>query len=476
MSLKVSVVVPVFNPGPFLDECVNSLLRQSMPQQEFEVVFVNDGSTDGSEERLEELCRTQPTFSVIHQANSGGPGQPRNVGAQQAQGEYIVFLDSDDWLGDEALERMYDFATANNADVLAGRLVGKKRAVPRVLFQENRPQARLDTAPLIDSLTAHKMLRREFLIATGLRFPEGRRTLVSHPFVAGAYLLAGNVAVLSDYICFYLSPPSTTGGFESFSTEEFFQSLDESFSVVERNTAPGELRDKLFRRWLRVEMVERMRGQRLLKQLTPQRDAMLEWMRSTIASRFSPAVISGLQPAQQIIASLLVGGLTEDLLAFAQWESGLRVHSTIDRMEWAEGKVRLEVSAELRVGEQPLLLRKVGGADVLEAPLSDAAKEIIAKVGADTRVKVKKAKLEIALRNRKSSAEISVPVEATPERIQVAVQSGTGSMFSDRFRVVLHGSATVSPEAAVGLGTWDPNARIRFAGWNKAARMGGTAR
>ncbi|MEA2289920.1 MAG: poly(ribitol-phosphate) beta-N-acetylglucosaminyltransferase, partial [Solirubrobacteraceae bacterium] len=99
MAVKVSVVVPVYNPGPHIDDCIASVLRQSLPASEYEAIFVDDGSTDGTGERLDEIAAEHPHLRVIHIENSGWPGRPRNVGVEAARGEYVYFVDNDDWIG-----------------------------------------------------------------------------------------------------------------------------------------------------------------------------------------------------------------------------------------------------------------------------------------------------------------------------------------------------------------------------------------
>lgn len=112
---KVSVVIPVYNTEKYLRECLDSVLRQSL--REFEVVCVNDGSTDSSRRILEEYARSDHRVSIIDQANRG-PSAARNAGLAAARGEYIYFLDSDDFIDCQALGRLYDQALEGRLDIL----------------------------------------------------------------------------------------------------------------------------------------------------------------------------------------------------------------------------------------------------------------------------------------------------------------------------------------------------------------------
>ncbi len=238
MPIKVSVIVPVYNPGAYIEDCVSSLLRQSLPADEYELIFVDDGSTDDTPARLDELAAEDPRVTVVHQENSGWSGKPRNVGIAAARGEYVMFVDNDDHLGDEALERMHDYGVAHDADVVVGKMAGQGRGVPVELFRRNHPRATLESAPLIDSLTPHKMFRRAFLDRIGLRFPEGRRRLEDHVFVTEAFLRAANVSVLSDYVCYYhvRRDDAANAGFQRFDPVGYFKNLREALDVVERYT------------------------------------------------------------------------------------------------------------------------------------------------------------------------------------------------------------------------------------------------
>lgn len=99
--MRFSIIIPVYNVKQYLRECLDSVLNQSFP--DWEAVCVNDGSTDGSAAILEEYAGKENRLEVITQPN-GGLSAARNTGLEAAKGEYVLFLDSDDWLESHALE------------------------------------------------------------------------------------------------------------------------------------------------------------------------------------------------------------------------------------------------------------------------------------------------------------------------------------------------------------------------------------
>jgi glycosyltransferase involved in cell wall biosynthesis len=106
----VSVIVPVYNPGDHIDDCIRTLLDQTLPADRYEVIFVDDGSTDETPARLDEVAAEHENVRVEHIPNSGWPGKPRNVGIDMARGDYVYFVDNDDWLERDALERLVETA------------------------------------------------------------------------------------------------------------------------------------------------------------------------------------------------------------------------------------------------------------------------------------------------------------------------------------------------------------------------------
>lgn len=114
-NIAVSVIVPIYNVAPWLDDCLTSLERQTL--KSIEVILINDGSTDGSERIAQRYVDRNSNFTLIHREN-GGLSAARNTGMDRAEGEYLYFLDSDDYLADTALEELYTKASSENLDVL----------------------------------------------------------------------------------------------------------------------------------------------------------------------------------------------------------------------------------------------------------------------------------------------------------------------------------------------------------------------
>lgn len=115
VSPKFSVVVPMYNVESYLEECVNSIRQQTL--EDIEIILVDDGSPDRCGEMAEEYAKLDNRIKVIHRAN-GGLGPARNSGMEIAKGEYIGFVDSDDWIERDMYERLYSAAILSNADVI----------------------------------------------------------------------------------------------------------------------------------------------------------------------------------------------------------------------------------------------------------------------------------------------------------------------------------------------------------------------
>lgn len=112
---KVSIVIPVFNTADYLPACIESVRRQTL--KDIEIICVDDGSTDGSLDILESYAAEDERIWVIHKDN-GGPASARKVGLRAASGNYIGFVDSDDWIEENMYELLYQKAEEHQSDMV----------------------------------------------------------------------------------------------------------------------------------------------------------------------------------------------------------------------------------------------------------------------------------------------------------------------------------------------------------------------
>jgi glycosyltransferase involved in cell wall biosynthesis len=387
--IKVSVIVPVYNPGNDIDDCIASLLNQSLPAGEYEAIFVDDGSTDGTPARLDALAAEHDHVRVEHIPNSGWPGKPRNVGLEMARGEYVYFVDNDDWIEREALARMYEMAVADDAEVVIGKVVGHGKFVPRSLFKETLHGVQLsDSAPLLGLLSPHKLFRASLLAEHGIRFPEGRRRLEDHVFVMHAYFHAQRVSVLADYPCYHwvLRDEDTNASYRPFDPQSYFANVREVLDLVEEHTAPGPLRDRLMRHWYRGKMLGRIGGTPFVRREPDYNREIHAEVRKLALERYGADAAAKLPFNLRVRSHLLREGSFEALYALAEREGELRTKSRLVDVRGDGTWLRLDVETQLRGREHgPLTFTRSGERLAWNAPaavgelppdLSDVADEI----------------------------------------------------------------------------------------------------
>ncbi|GGQ47691.1 glycosyltransferase family 2 protein [Streptomyces asoensis] len=243
----VTVVIGAYEAMPYLVECLASVEAQTLDAARLEVIAVDDGSRDGTGECLEEFAaRAHMAVTVVRQENSGGPSGPRNVGLSKATGRYVFFLDADDRLGPEALERMVAMADRNGTDVVLGRVEGINRNPPKSMWGKTLERTDVYSSNIKFTLSAQKLFRREFLERHGMSFDESLWTGEDALFTMEAYLRADGVSVVADYTCYYLV--GRTDGKQVTKTGSYtlrFDSARALMGLLERLVPPGPKRDVL---------------------------------------------------------------------------------------------------------------------------------------------------------------------------------------------------------------------------------------
>jgi CDP-glycerol glycerophosphotransferase len=327
----VSIVIPVHNAMPYLLKGLDSVLAQTIGADRLEVIAVDDGSTDGGGEALDAFAAAHPDFvQVHHQEASGTPSVPRNRGIELARGKYVFFLDADDYLGVEALERMVAMAEENESDVVLGRGAGHGgRGAPRSMFHEDQPRADLYSSRVYWTLGPCKLFRRSLLEDHKIRFPADRRTGEDQIFTFLAYFHARNISVVAGYDCYHTvqrdDGGNLTNGGMSIPKDAHFSSqttLELILDLVGRTVPAGPGRDHLMKRHWEVEGVNELARLRLRK--PEERQRRFEKLRELLERWYTPGTAATLAPGLR---------LAYHLAALGDLEGAMTAHDRKDEIE-----------------------------------------------------------------------------------------------------------------------------------------------
>ncbi|MGH3023383.1 MAG: CDP-glycerol glycerophosphotransferase family protein [Gaiellaceae bacterium] len=246
MRPRVSVVVPMYNVAPYLEECLESLAQQTMA--DLEVVIVDDGSTDASPEIAERFAARDPRFRLVHQANAG-LGAARNTGARHATGEFLAFVDSDDLVTRHAYELLLGALDHTGSDIASGsarRLTsfGTTRSFLAKACERTRLATHITRFPnlIVDRTAWNKLYRRSFWDEHGFRFPEGVY-YEDIPVTLPAHYLAKSVDVIEQTVYLWRVREG------------------DDLSITQRRTETKALRDRV----AAVDFVSRFLAERKLK-------------------------------------------------------------------------------------------------------------------------------------------------------------------------------------------------------------------
>lgn len=207
----ISVIIPVYNVEEYLHDCLISVLNQSF--QDFEIICVEDCSTDNSLEILENFAEIDNRITIIKNEKNSSLGFSRNVGLKYAKGEYILFLDSDDWLDFKTLEILYKTAKTNELDVLMFKAINfddeKKVFYRDKYYSMEFMEKYLDKVFNYKNLTSEEIVKivvsawnklylKSFLIENNLKFPSG---LIheDNPFFYEMLYKAKKISLIDNY-------------------------------------------------------------------------------------------------------------------------------------------------------------------------------------------------------------------------------------------------------------------------------------
>lgn len=172
--MKISIIIPAYNVENYIERCISSILVQNI--YEIEIIVVNDGSTDNTLEKLLKIKDKDNRIKILNQANKGSI-EARKLGLKKANGKYIMFVDADDWIEKDSLEKVYNNAIQNNSDIVLFNYYTSydDRKIENIIYKKNK----IDNEDLIRLLLLEKIeptlwsmfIKREFIIKENIKFP-----------------------------------------------------------------------------------------------------------------------------------------------------------------------------------------------------------------------------------------------------------------------------------------------------------------
>lgn len=242
MNPEISIIVPVYNVEKYLKRCIDSILNQSF--ENFELILVDDGSTDNSGKIVDEYKSIDKRIRVIHKKN-GGQGSARNRGLDIAKGNYIGFVDSDDWIHRDMYKCMYKFITEDNTDIVQ---------VDHDIVKEYIPDEKCNLSDIevicidniIDKFTGcnpfeilpfifpvNKLYKKQ--IWKELRFPEGKFAEDLRVIYKIYFKVSKFKSIDFKFYNYYMSPNSSTRGEFNIKKLEDIEAWEEMFKFLDDN-------------------------------------------------------------------------------------------------------------------------------------------------------------------------------------------------------------------------------------------------
>lgn len=239
---KVSIIIPVYNVEKYLRQCLDSVVNQTL--KDIEIICVNDGSTDNSLQILKEYADSDRRIKIIEQKENQGQGVAKNLALETSIGEYVCFVDSDDWLELDALQTLYDYANKNNADYvefLLNRYDTETKSYENIKQDYSYHEDKIYTnADMIKNLFAvpiysnNKLLKREFLKTLDIKFFDFKLG-EDHIVTIKSRLFANRICFLNKVFYHYRRNKNSSTNIESAETINIFQIIDKTKKYLEQN-------------------------------------------------------------------------------------------------------------------------------------------------------------------------------------------------------------------------------------------------
>ena len=199
---KISIIVPVYNTSKYLNKCINSLLNQTL--EDIEIILINDGSTDESDSIIKKY--KDKRIKYIHKKNEG-IGKTRNLGIEIASGEYLSFIDSDDYVEADFCEKMYNKAIKDNCDIVICDFYKDIDSTLEYIkiesFKDNSLNKNPNILNIVNLGPCNKIYKRNLFENRNNRFVENLK-YEDAPFVCKVLLSAKKIGKVDEYLAHYV--------------------------------------------------------------------------------------------------------------------------------------------------------------------------------------------------------------------------------------------------------------------------------
>ncbi|WP_417235163.1 glycosyltransferase family 2 protein [Arthrobacter sp.] len=463
--LKVSVVIAAYNSPPELDGLVASLDAQSLPDDEFEAIFVDDGSSDGTLDRLRRLAAERRYMSVHTIANSGWPGKPRNVGTAAARGEYVFYADHDDYLFPEALQRMSAFARANRLDVVHPKEVVEGWSGPGwSAWHREMPRVTAWSPTVVQCITPHKLYRKAFLDEHRITFPEGKVRLEDFSFNAEAWAATDAVGVFSSYPCYRWMVYEDNSHKKGFDFESYWNDFEASLQPLLQLPAGGQKRNQLLLRWYRSRILERLAG--IYSTYSEAYRQRLNSKFTELLQYFPPELDALLSAADRLRSHLLRQGCFDALLELSAVDRGMRLDMHTTDVRWRNGSLEIRGNGTL-VDREGVPVRFVRTADGgLRRDFPPGVLESVPEAVADVIGDLERTTPHIVIRDRTDNVDWFLPSRGNVVSWDADGETAVGFDFTARLDPQSAAFGAPLPDAV-----WDVFARLPELGYTATHRL-----
>lgn len=210
-QVKISIIVPVYNTEKYLNKCIDSLINQTM--NEIEIIIINDGSKDNSEQIIKEYKDKRIKY---FKNNNQGIGKTRNFGIKKTTGEFLMFIDSDDYIRKDCCEKLYKNAKENKSSIVVSDFYkdynGKIEEIKISNFKTSSLKDNKDLLLIINTGPCNKIFKRELIVNNNIIFDEDHKYEDS-PFVIDSIIYADKISKCNSalsYYCIHKNSETTT--------------------------------------------------------------------------------------------------------------------------------------------------------------------------------------------------------------------------------------------------------------------------